>query len=175
MYGTLLIFIAAFAVGILQGSFVTALPHPLSSLQLPLVLLVGLVTLFRHRQALMAAFVAGITIDALSALPNGTHAVTLALLTVATIFLFNRVFTHHSWLGTVGLNAASYLLWQLAFVVVRVVRSVFSGVPYSALPTGASLKAFFAGLAVQIGFVIFLLAVNGGFRRAFTRRFFLLR
>ncbi len=175
MLRALLLFMAAALAGIAQASFVRALPAPYSSLQLPLILIVGLVTVFRAREAFAAAFIAGLTLDALSSLPTGTETAVLLAVTVCTVLLFNRIFTHHSWVGTVGLNAAIFSLQHLAYVIVDLLRSVFTGIPYSLLPTAASFWAFLSALGTQTAFVLLLLAVNGGIRRAFVKRFVLLR
>ncbi len=170
-----LLFIAAMAVGILQAAFVRALPLPFSGLQLPLIMIVGLVTVFRTREAFVAAFICGLTLDSLSSLPTGTETAVLLALTVCTVMLFGRIFTNHSLLGTASLNAVVFALGHFAFVVVDLTRSVFTGIPYSPLPNADSSRAFLYALGAQIATVIFLLAVNDGIRKSVSKRFFLLR
>src|SRR5688572_1351861 len=123
----LLLIIAALGLGIVQASFVAALPGPASSLDLPLIMVVALVTAFRFSDALVTAAVSGLAADMLSSLPFGVTAAIMMALAVVTMALFNRVFTHHSWLGTVGINAAVFALSNLAFLAVRAVRATFVG------------------------------------------------
>ncbi len=173
MRRTLAIILAAAVLGIVQASFVKALPHPASAIDLPLILTVALVTNFRFADAFAAAAASGLAMDALSSLPFGANAAIMLVLAAVTVGLFTRVFTNHSWPGTVGINVAVYALANAALAAVRAVRATFIGFPpvppIDALAVSGAAGAALAQLAA------ILLAVGAGAlaKRLFSRFFFL--
>lgn len=177
MRRSVIIVLAAAALGIVQASFVRALPGAASSLDLPLILVVALVTGFHVGDAFLAAAVAGLATDVLSSMPPGAFTAVLLALTVVTVALFTRVFTHHSLLGTIGINAAVFALSGLLLAVVRAARAVFAGFPVVASAAGRDGSLAYAVLALgwQLAAVIAAIAVAGFARRSFSRFFFLRR
>lgn len=168
-------FLAAALLGIVQAAFVSALPDAWASVSLPVILIVTYVMAFRDRNAFLAALGAGLTMDALSSLPTGSHTVTLLVVTAATIFLFTRIFSHRSWSGTVGLNVAAYTLSNVMLAVFGAIRASFNGIEHVWIPTASGFQAFFGSLLMHTVAVIVLLVLMGLARRALTRRFILLR
>lgn len=175
MYRTVALFFAAAALGIVQASFVLALPDTAAKVMTPLFMIVALVTAFRTRGAYVAAVGAGMTMDMLSSLPAGTNVVTLLAVTAVTVFLFHHVFSHRSWTGTVGLNIAAFIVAHVVLAILSTLRASIIGLEHAWLPTTDILKGFGAALLVQTGVITLILAINGIARRALTKRFILLR
>lgn len=171
----LFLIIAAVALGIVQASFVRALPGPASSLDLPLIMIVALVTGFRFGDAFVAAAASGLAADTLSSLPFGVTALIMLALVIVTAALFTRVFTHHSWLGTVGINAAAFALSNLAFLAVRAVRATFAGFPAFPSPDPGFASHALAAVGIQLAAVVGAIAVAALAKRWFSRFFFLRR
>lgn len=171
----LLLILAAAAVGVIQASFVGALPSPASAVGLPLILIVALVTNFRPIEAFIAAAAAGLAMDVLSSLPFGTNAALMVAAAAVTVGLFARIFTHHTWLGTVGINLCVYALLHAAMAVVRAIRAVFIG--FDALPPleAAMAGAAAAAIIAQLAMVLAAVAAGAAARRWFSRFFFLRR
>src|SRR5512142_227455 len=153
MRRTLLIVLVAAIVGVVQASFVHALPRPASAVDLPLILVVALVTNFRFGDAFAAAAASGIVADALSSLPFGTDATIMVALAAVTVGLFTRVFTNHSWPGSVGINVAVYALANAALAAVRAVRATFIGFPPFPPVDAAAFAGAAAALAAQLAAV----------------------
>ena len=166
--------LVAVAVGILQASFVAALPHPASSVDLPLILAVALVTNFRVTEAFIAAAASGLTIDILSSLPFGVNAALMLVLVVVTVGLFTRIFTHHTWLGTLGINVAVYALSGVALIALRAVRATFIGFPAFPPMDAALVGAAFTAVLVQLIAALFAVACAAVLKKAFSR-FFIIR
>lgn len=166
--------LVAVAIGILQASFVAALPYPASSVDLPLILAVTLVTNFRLTEAFIAAAASGLAMDILSSLPFGVNAALMLVLVAVTVGLFTRIFTQHTWLGTLGINVAVYALSQASLVALRAVRATFIGFtafpPMEAALVGAALSA----VAVQLVAALFAVACAAIVKKAFSR-FFIIR
>jgi hypothetical protein len=156
-----LIIAVALVSALLHAGFVSALPEPASSLHLPMILVIGLIATFRFADAFAAALAAGITLDALSSLPFGVNLLTLVAATALAILLFTRVFTNHSWIGLLGMNAACYLLLHGLLGTARLGRAVFAGWPAQEAVFRASPGALAAGVATQIfAVIIFAFAVR---------------
>ncbi|HSD12359.1 MAG TPA: hypothetical protein VLC10_02260 [Patescibacteria group bacterium] len=173
MRRTLPLILLAALLGVLQASFVRALPHPASAVDLPLILIVALVTNFRFADAFVAAAAAGLSIDALSSLPFGTNAAILLVLAAVTVGLFARVFTNHSWPGTVGINVAVYALANVALAAVRVVRATFVGFPMFPAIDAAAFSGALAAIAVQLAAALLAVGIGALAKKAFSRFFFL--
>lgn len=170
------VILVALALGLVQASFVRALPGAASLIDLPLILVIALATGFRFGDAFAAAAASGLAADALSSLPFGVFTAVLLALAVVTVMLVTRVFTHHSLLGTVGINAAVFALSNLLFLVVRVIRATFAGFPaLGAADPGTLASQAVAALAWQLVAVALAIAVAGRVRRSFSRFFFLRR
>ncbi|HTM68191.1 MAG TPA: hypothetical protein VL426_02725 [Candidatus Binatia bacterium] len=176
MRRTLAVIAIALALGLVQASFVRALPGAASSLDLPLIMVVALVTGFRFGDAFAAAAAAGLATDVLSSMPFGVFTAILLALAFVTMALATRVFTHRSWLGTIGINAAAFALSNVLLLVVRAVRATFAGFPpFSASAPAATLASrAFAALGWQLAAVALAIALAAWARRSFSR-FFLLR
>jgi len=175
MFRTVLAFFIAALLGIVEAGFVRALPDAWSPISLTLFYLVALVTDFRERDAYVAAVGAGLTLDALSSLPAGSHVLTLIGVVAVTNFLFTHIFSHRSWTGTVGLNAAAFFLNAAALAFIRNFRAGFAGYDANWIPSGTAWQAFGAGLLTQTLTAVFVLAVLGILRRILVKRFILLR
>lgn len=162
-------------VGVAHAGFVRALPDPASAVHLPLILVIALVTSFRPLEALLAAASAGLVADALSSLPFGAETALLVALTLAASALFTRVFTHHSWQGTVGINLVAYALAGLGFMAIRAARATFIGAPVLASAVDLSWRAALAALAAQLVTVLLAVALGAVAKRTFSRYLFFRR
>lgn len=168
--------VAAFAilavfVALFQAGFVSALPVPLALVNLPLILVVGLVTSFRAPAAFAAAFAAGLTADTLSSLPYGSHVLVLVSACTVTVFLFTRVFTHHSRRGNVALHAGAFVLAACMLSIIHAVRGTFSGLPLGRTVTGPWWELPLQALGIQIGAAIAAMLLAAAVRGALGRRF----
>ncbi|MEY4745375.1 MAG: hypothetical protein RL272_1320 [Candidatus Parcubacteria bacterium] len=173
MRRTLVLVILAVMIGVLQASFIRALPRPESAIDLPLILVVALVTNFRFADAFVAAAASGLAIDALSSLPFGTNAAIMCVLAAVTAGLFTRVFTNHSWPGTIGINVAVYGLAAAALACVRAVRATLLGFPAFPPIDAAALSAAAAAVAMQLGAALIAVGAGALAKRSFSRFFFL--
>lgn len=167
--------IAAAAIGVLHAGFVRALPDPASAVNLPLILVIALVTSFRPVDALLAAASAGLVADSLSSLPFGAEALLLVALTVASAALFTRVFSHHSWQGTVGINLVAYALAGVGFAAIRAVRATFAGFPVLASAADITWQSVLAAGAAQLVTVLLAVVAAGIAKRTFSRYLFVRR
>lgn len=167
--------IVAAAVGVLHAGFVRALPEPASAVNLPLILVIALVTSFRPLDALLAAVSAGLVADTLSSLPFGAETALLVGLTVASAALFTRIFTHHSWQGTVGINLVAYALAGVGFAAIRAARATFAGFPVLASAADVTWRSVLAAGLAQLIVVLFAVVVAGIARRTFSRYLFVRR
>ena len=167
--------IAAALVGVLHAGFVRALPEPASAVNLPLIHVIALVTSFRPIDALIAAASAGLAVDSLSSLPFGTETALLVALTAASAALFTRVFTHHSWQGTVGINLVAYALAGAGFVAVRAARATFGGFPVLSTALDATWRSALAATAAQLVAVLLAVLVAAIAKRTFSRYLFVRR
>jgi hypothetical protein len=163
MYRTVAVVIAAIAVALVQTGFVSALPAPAASVSLPLLLVVWLITSFRFSDAYAAVLAAGITGDALSSLPRGTHTLVLAATCAVTMFLFTRVFTHHSRRGNLALHAGAFGLAAAALALVQIVRGTLVGLPLLPEFNEPWWRLALAALGAQLGIALgaMLLAALG--------------
>lgn len=168
-----LIAAAALIAALLRSAFFSALPQPIAAVDLPLILIVGLVGAFRFREALLAAAVAGVTADALSAMPFGVHVAASAAAAALAVLLFTRVFTSHSWPGFLGINAAAFALLHLALAVARLGRAMLGGWPPAAALGGATAAGALSALGLQLAAVLMAMLLAAWSRRAFSRFFFI--
>lgn len=173
MRRTLILILIAALIGIFQASFMQALPRPASSIDLPLILVVALVTNFRFVDAFAAAAASGIAADMLSSLPFGTNAAIMVVLAAVTVSLFTRVFTNHSWPGTVGINVAVFALANAGLAAVRAVRATFIGFPAFPPLDAAALSAAAAAVAAQLAAVLLAVGAGALAKRLFSRFFFI--
>lgn len=166
------VILAAIALAALHASFFTALPSPISSIDLSLVLIVGLVGAFRFRDAILAAACVGATTDTLSAMPFGTHLMIDIIVTILTILLFTRIFTNHSWPGLLSLNAVAFIILHSMLTLTRLGRAVLGGFSTHAAIGNATLSGALAALALQIAATLIVMLLFTTLRRTFARFFF---
>lgn len=169
------VILGAVLVGALHASFVRALPAPASAVNLPLIVIVACIASFRIADAFIVAAAAGLAADALSSLPFGTETAIFLALTAASAALFTRVFTHHSWQGTVGINLAAYALSGVGFTAVRAARATLAGFPALAPGGLPTWQAVLAAVLAQLAAILLTLAAAGAAKRAFSRYLFVRR
>lgn len=157
MTGYLIIAVVSIWAVLLQASWVTLLPTRENLLFLPLVLVVFLITEFRKKDALFAAVVAGLVLDAISSMPAGVNTVLLVIGWLTADFLFHRVFTNQSALAITGLHAATFLAWTAGLVSIRLVRATLFGWNWTeagiwpawwVVVIGAAMQALLAAFSV---------------------------
>ncbi len=162
----------AIAVAVLHTTFFSALPWPLSTIDLPLIVILTLIGTFRFRDALLSALFAGTTIDLLSIMPFGTHVLVYLLVTLITIFLFTRVFTNHSWPGLLGMSAVAFSILHTLLLITRFTRAVFHGLSLDAALGNATALHIIIALTIQLAAVLTMMVVAAMARGLFSRFFF---
>lgn len=175
MTGLVLPALLALAAALVRAALVPSLPGPLAVVDPVLVLACWYAVAHRPREAFVAAAVAGIARDALSALPAGSHLLAYCAATFVAYLLFTRIFTNHGWPGLLGLGAAAMAVDAAVLVAIRRLGSMVDGFGlWSALPTGADLGNWLKGLALHlvvmlVTFAIVAMMEDGMSRRAYRR------
>jgi cell shape-determining protein MreD len=111
-------------IGIIQVSFLTTWPVPISSLNLILSLIVFLTVLVSYQQALVWAFTGGIFLELFSALPFGVTTLGFLLTVIVINFLFNNFFTNRSLYSLVFLGFIASITNSLLSLVLTTVAAV---------------------------------------------------
>lgn len=114
-------FIFAFIVVLVQVSFLTTWPVPISSLNIVLCLAFFLTVIFSYKKGLTFATYTGLILELYSALPFGTTILSLLISVMVVNILYNNFFTNRSlyslvilgFLGTIVHNLFSLLLSTL--------------------------------------------------------------
>ena len=121
------IFVAtAIVATLLQASLVSALPFPLSTVNIPLILIIYSITRLALRRASMYACVVGVCLDALSPHPFGMTLVAFLSVSIIFVFVCTRIVTHLSLLATTTLYAASFVVYQLVITLFALIITTFS-------------------------------------------------
>lgn len=167
--------VGAVVVAVVQASFFSALPAPLSLVHMPLMLVLLLVINFRFREAFAAALASGAVLDLAFATSFGVNTMTLGLVTLALIPLFTHIFTNSSMAATIAINAAGYCLAGLVGGLVVAVSRSFGGYgPVWDLVSLRWLAIFLYGLTAHLAAsVAVMTTVRSGKRLA--NSFFLVR
>ncbi len=166
------VILAAIAAALLHVAFFSALPWPLSVINLPLILVITYIGAFRFRDAFIAAIITGTTIDSLSITPFGIHIAVHLVVTLLMLVLFTRVLTNHSWLGLLGINAAAFGLLHTLLMLVRIARTMTHGVPLFTAFDDTTLVRILIALGVQLCAVLGAMTLTSAGKRAFSRFFF---
>lgn len=83
-------------LGIIQVSFLTTWPEPVSSLNIILSLVIFLAIIINYQKGLWVAFGSGLFVELFSGYPFGVSSLTLMLTVIFINFLFNNFFTNRS-------------------------------------------------------------------------------
>ena len=164
------LFLALFAVVLIEDGFISSLPYPLSLT--PLVFVLGVLLYHFTRPSLGCVWLiaAGALLDFIG-LPGSSHLLAYATAGLVGLFLDRRVFTNHSLYAMIGLGTSMWTVSSLIEEIWMAVRQAMIGRPL--------LLAFFSEIFWTRLFV-FSLALLVAFmliRRfsTFIKRQFLLR
>ena len=105
--------ILVITLGIIQVSFLTTWPRPISSLNLILSLVTFLTVLVSYRQALIWAFVAGLFFELYTSLPFGVISLSLMFSVILINFLFSNFFTNRSFYSLILLGFVASIIYSL--------------------------------------------------------------
>jgi hypothetical protein len=151
-----IIFIVSALAAMLQVGLFSGQPWPLPALSLPVILVVVLTSDFRLSDALVAAFGAGLVLDAVSSFPAGTMTVALGVLAVAADILFTRVFSNQTMPAVSGLQTAVFLAWVAEIAFARGVRAGLLGWPWSETVLMQSLPQMAVAVLAQVTLAVLL-------------------
>lgn len=171
----LLVILTAAALSIIQAAFLSTMTAPLSFLHLPLILVIGLVTGFRFRDAIVAALAGGFALDALTASGKGVAVVVMLVVAAALTALFVRVFSHLSVPSFIAINAAGFLLYHLFFLAAALVRGAVDGPVLVRIFAWDRLWVVCLGLLLQIAASGILLLAAKKMKKLFLSTFFVVR
>jgi hypothetical protein len=155
-----------------QAAFFSALPTPASSIDLVLIVVVGLIASFQPRYAYAAAMSGGLARDAVSSAPPGLH-MTIGLLTAFVLVLvFERVITNLSFVSFAALNAVGFTLYWVVLAFGHVIVDLTLGQPVGrSVSTGAA--SLLGGIIAQTSASLLLLLVVKNLGKYFRTRFFI--
>ncbi|NUM25408.1 MAG: hypothetical protein HUU49_02155 [Candidatus Buchananbacteria bacterium] len=111
-------------VGMVQVSFLTTWPRPISSLNLMLSLITFLAVIVSYRQALIWAFVSGLFFELYTALPFGVTSLSLIFSVIAINFLFSNFFTNRSLYSLILLGFVVSVIYNLLIFLFSLVGVV---------------------------------------------------
>lgn len=168
----LVILMLAVILSVVQAAFFSALPAPISLLQLPLVLMTGLVTGFRFRLALLAALAGGMTLDILTPSGRGIPVLILLAVTAALILLFTRTFTHLTAPSFIAINAAGFAFYHFLVFVFGIVRNVLAGFPRMPDVSAERFVLLAVGFILQTALTALLLLAGKKMKKVFLSTFF---
>lgn len=169
---SLIVLILAVILSILQAAFFSALPAPFSMLQLPLVLIIGLVTGFRFRQALLAGLASGVTLDILTPPGRGIPVLIMLAVSLALILLFTRTLTHLTVPSFIAINLAGFMLYHLLSLIFGVISNVLAGFPHLPNFSFDRMVLMAVSLLLQTMLAAVLLLVGTKMKKMFFASFF---
>jgi len=158
-------FLAAGILALLHASFFTALGHPLSLINLPLVLVVFLAVGLRTGPAVGAAIVSGTVMDAVSAVPFGTYTFALTAVSLVAVLSLSTVLTHLSFISFLGANAGTYLIFHLSVFLTSSFGRLITGDDF--LPPGIWIAfiSVISALPIQLAVCAAVRLTAGRFRK----------
>jgi|SRR3989344_5460425 len=117
MINLILNFLAVMTLGIIQVSFLTTWPWPVSSLNLILSLVIFLAIIVNYQKGLWFAWGAGLFLELFSNLPFGLLTLSLILTVVGINFLFTNFFTNRSLYSLIILGVIATLGYNLILFI----------------------------------------------------------
>ncbi len=138
-----------FILGVVQVSFVSSLPAPLSYIHLPLlVIIISVTILMRFHQALAVSLITGFMMGIISYQRFGIDILILLTISVFAYIIFNNIFTNVSIYSFVIIGIFSFVLnyfmgWGLAWIYYAL--KIF---PYS-INNFFNVKIFFQYMTVN--------------------------
>lgn len=158
--------LAAAIASVLTAGFFAALPGPLATVNLTLILVIAFITDFRFKDALIAAVVGGLILDLASAGVFGTNIVMMCIVTMAMFPLFTRVFTNRSLAGLLGMAAVAFTTLRTLRLFATTVSFWLAAYPVAPLWSPERLPPFIGGLLtfmlVAAGTHLIMLATRRG-------------
>ena len=156
---------------LVQASESAFLPPPWSSVDLTLILAVGLVAAFRTRQALIVALISGFVLDILLAAPPGAGIFARTAAILIASLAFTRVFTNLSYLSFTALNALAYIVSRLIFTLIGLAVGWPGVIRIADLARTDWFAWFAADLAIHLAIALLLVLLIRKTGRYFLRRF----
>lgn len=112
-------------LGIIQVSFLTTWPLPISSLNLILSLVIFLTVIVNYQKGLWWAVGGGLFLELYTSLPFGIVISSLFLVALAINFLFNNFFTNRSLYSLLILGFIATIFYNLMVTVLKLIAAVF--------------------------------------------------
>ncbi|MDD5251241.1 MAG: hypothetical protein PHT12_01235 [Patescibacteria group bacterium] len=161
------IVLAAVVLSLVESSFLSALP-PGWNFTPSLILIIGLIAVFRFRTALIAAAAAGFVADAVTSTFVGPHLVSALVTAGAGWWLFTRVFANPTLPSFLAMNASVFAVHRsLAYLVRTAGDSLTVGAVSPPWPSLATFEA----LLLQLLAAAAALAIARSARRFLAARF----
>jgi len=158
-------FLAAAVLALLHASFFTALGHPLSLINLPLVLVVSLAVGLRGGPAVGVAIVSGTVMDAISAVPYGTYTFALTLVSLVAVLSLSTVLTHLSFISFLGANAGTFLIFHLSVFLTSAFTRLITGGDFLQPGIWGAFISVISALPVQLAVCAAIRLAAGRFRK----------
>lgn len=132
MISMLLNIFSIIALGVIQVSFLTTWPKPVSSLNIILSLVIFFAIILNYKKSLWYAFGAGLFVELFSGYGFGITTLALILTVIIINFLFNNFFTNRSF----------YSLMILGFIATIIYNLLISITLFSLSIVGQSITGF---------------------------------
>lgn len=117
--------LALIILGIIQVSFLTTWPAPVSGLNLILILVIFLTAIISYPKGLWAALGSGLFLELYTSLPFGMTTLSLILTVIFINFLFNNFFTNRSFYSLIILGYLGSIFYHLLILGFNLLGLVF--------------------------------------------------
>lgn len=117
MISILLNIFSIIALGVIQVSFLTTWPKPVSSLNIILSLVIFFAVILNYKKGLWYAFGVGLFIELFSGYIFGVTTLALILTVVAINWLFNNFFTNRSFYSLMILGFIATIIYNLLVTI----------------------------------------------------------
>ncbi|MEA3249450.1 MAG: hypothetical protein U9Q03_03770 [Patescibacteria group bacterium] len=158
-------FASVLVLAVLHASFFTAFGHPVSLINLPLVLIVSLAVGLRATPAVVAAVLAGAVMDTLSPVAFGTYILAMIVVSAVVVLSLSTVLTHLSFFSYLGANAGAFLIFHTVVFLINASGRLLAG--QAMVPPG--LKSAFIAVMIALPIQLLICAVirlmSGRFRK----------
>ncbi|MDD2807753.1 MAG: hypothetical protein PHW95_04520 [Patescibacteria group bacterium] len=104
-------------IGIIQVSFLTTWPAPVSSLNIILTLVIFLAVIVNYNKSLIWAFGGALFLELYSGQQFGVTSISLVLTVIIINFLFSNVFTNRSYYSLMILGYLGTMIYNLLIII----------------------------------------------------------
>lgn len=125
MISILLNVISIIILGIIQVSFLTTWPQPVSSLNITLSLVVFFAIILSYKKSLWYSFGVGLFIELFSGYVFGLTTLSLILTVIVVNFLFNNFFTNRSFYSLMILGFIATIIYNLLITAALSLLALF--------------------------------------------------